>query len=80
MAKREWILLDENNVPYLGEPNTLPGFTNMSLFKRLWDYSDINNAKLVDMLIDYGFEDFAQNKKLSYSFVSLGEEKIGKFN
>jgi hypothetical protein len=29
----------------------------------LWDYSDINNAKLVDMLIDYGFEDFAQNKK-----------------
>jgi D-alanine-D-alanine ligase len=73
-------LLDENNVPYLGEPNTLPGFTNMSLFKRLWDYSDINNAKLVDMLIDYGFEDFAQNKKLSYSFVSLGEEKIGKFN
>lgn len=73
-------LLDENNVPYLGEPNTLPGFTNMSLFKRLWDYSDINNAKLVDMLIDYGFEDFAQNQKLSYSFVSLGEEKIGKFN
>lgn len=73
-------LLDENGVPYLGEPNTLPGFTNMSLFKRLWDYSDIDNAKLVDMLIDFGFEDFEQNQHLSYSFVSLGEEKIGKFN
>lgn len=73
-------LLDENDVPYLGEPNTLPGFTNMSLFKRLWDYSDINNAKLADMLIEYGFEEFERNESLSYSFLALGEEKIGKFN
>lgn len=72
-------LLDENNVPYLGEPNTLPGFTNMSLFKRLWDYSDIDNVKLVDMMIDYGFAEFNKNAQLSYDFVSLGEEKIGKF-
>ena len=73
-------LLDENNVPYLGEPNTLPGFTNMSLFKRLWDYSDIDNVKLVDMMITYGFEEFEKNARLSYKFVTLGEEKIGKFN
>lgn len=73
-------LLDENNVPYLGEPNTLPGFTNMSLFKRLWDYSDIDNVELVDKLIDYGFAEFEKNAQLSYDFVSLGEEKIGKFN
>lgn len=73
-------LLDENNVPYLGEPNTLPGFTNMSLFKRLWDYSDIDNVKLVDMLITYGFAEFEKNAQLSYQFVTLGEEKIGKFN
>lgn len=73
-------LLDENNVPYLGEPNTLPGFTNMSLFKRLWDYSDIDNVELVDKLIDYGFAEFEKNAQLSYEFVSLGKEKIGKFN
>ncbi|CAM3177768.1 D-alanine--D-alanine ligase family protein [Leuconostoc rapi] len=73
-------LLDENNVPYLGEPNTLPGFTNMSLFKRLWDYSNIDNTKLVDMMITYGFEEFEKNAQLSYKFVTLGEEKIGKFN
>ena len=52
----------------------------MSLFKRLWDYSDINNAKLADMLIEYGFEEFERNESLSYSFLALGEEKIGKFN
>jgi len=73
-------LLDENDVPYLGEPNTLPGFTNMSLFKRLWDYSDIDNVALVEKMIAYGFEEFEKNAKLSYQFVTLGEEKIGKFN
>ena len=73
-------LLDENNVPYLGEPNTLPGFTNMSLFKRLWDYSNISNAQLVDLLITYGFEEFEKNTQLSYQFVALGTEKVGKFN
>ena len=52
----------------------------MSLFKRLWDYSDIDNVELVDKLIDYGFAEFEKNAQLSYEFVSLGEEKIGKFN
>ncbi|MBS9335616.1 D-alanine--D-alanine ligase [Fructobacillus sp. M1-13] len=73
-------LIDEDNVPYLGEPNTLPGFTNMSLFKRLWDYSDIDNAKLADMLVQYGFDAYRQSKQISYSFESLGEEKVGTFN
>lgn len=73
-------LIDENNVPYLGEPNTLPGFTNMSLFKRLWDYSDINNAKLADMMVQYGFEAYEKEQLISYSFESLGEEKVGTFN
>ncbi|CAK8054784.1 D-alanine--D-alanine ligase family protein [Eupransor demetentiae] len=72
-------LIDADNVPYLGEPNTLPGFTNMSLFKRLWDYSNIDNAKLADMLVQYGLEEFDYNNELSYAFEALGEEKLGTF-
>lgn len=71
-------LVDTNNVPYLGEPNTLPGFTNMSLFPRLFEYKNINNAKLVDKLIEYALEDFSEKQKISYSFTSLGDEKISK--
>lgn len=73
-------LLDENGIPYLGEPNTLPGFTNMSLFPRLWDDTNMDNAQLVDELIQLGFAEFERNAQLSYAFVALGEEKIGKFN
>ncbi|HEY4399233.1 MAG TPA: D-alanine--D-alanine ligase family protein [Lactobacillaceae bacterium] len=73
-------LIDENNVPYLGEPNTLPGFTNMSLFQRLFDFSGLDNAKLVDRIVELGFEEFDRNSKLSYSFTSLGDEKLGEFN
>lgn len=71
-------LLDKNNVPYLGEPNTLPGFTNMSLFQRLWAASGLDNPKLVDKLVELGLEAYANDKKLSYAFEELGEEKIGK--
>ncbi|MDF7637398.1 D-alanine--D-alanine ligase [Leuconostocaceae bacterium ESL0958] len=73
-------LIDENNVPYLGEPNTLPGFTNMSLFKRLWDFSNIHNAELADRLVQYGFAAFEKEQELSYAFESLGEEKVGTFH
>ena len=71
-------LVDTNNVPYLGEPNTLPGFTNMSLFPRLFEYKKINNQKLVDKLIEFALEDFAEKQKISYSFTTLGDEKISK--
>lgn len=71
-------LVDRNQVAYLGEPNTLPGFTNMSLFPRLFEYKNINKSKLVDKLIEYALEDFATSQKISYSFTALGDEKISK--
>ena len=41
MARMDF-LVDENNVPYFGEVNTLPGFTNISLYPQLWAVSGIN--------------------------------------
>lgn len=73
-------LIDENNVPYLGEPNTLPGFTNMSLFQRLFAFSGLENPELVDRIVQLGFEEFERNSQLSYSFTALGDEKLGEFN
>ena len=34
-------LVDYNNIPYLSEPNTLPGFTNISLYPQMWEVSGI---------------------------------------
>ena len=71
-------LVDANGVPYLGEPNTLPGFTNISLYPQMWDVSGIKYSDLIDRLIQLGIEEFKRQQQIKYSFKSLGEEHVGK--
>lgn len=75
-------LVDSNNVPYLGEPNTLPGFTNISLYPQMWEVSGISYSELIDRLIQLGLEEFKRNSKIKYDFRKLGTERVGqkKFN
>ena len=71
-------MLDEDGTPYLGEPNTLPGFTNISLYPQMWQVSGISYSELIDEIINYGLAEFKRNAALSYDFVSLGEEHVGE--
>ncbi len=71
-------MLDEHNVPYLGEPNTLPGFTNISLYPQMWEVSGLSYSALIDEIIHCGLAEFERNAKISYDFISLGEERVGK--
>lgn len=71
-------LVDSHNVPYLGEPNTLPGFTNISLYPQMWNVSGISYSDLIDKLIELGIEEFKHRSKIKYSFKELGEEHVGK--
>lgn len=71
-------LVDEDGVPYLGEPNTLPGFTNISLYPQMWNISGISYSELIDRLIQLGIEEFEHEGKLRYDFKALGEEKVGE--
>lgn len=69
-------LVDSNNIPYFGEVNTLPGFTNISLYPQLWAVSGIDYSDLIDQLIELAITEFNDNAKLHYDFVDLGEEKL----
>ena len=71
-------MIDADGTPYLGEPNTLPGFTNISLYPQMWEVSGLSYTNLIDEIINYGLADFERNAKLSYDFVSLGEEHVGE--
>ncbi|MDR0900018.1 MAG: D-alanine--D-alanine ligase, partial [Lactobacillaceae bacterium] len=69
-------LIDSKGVVYLGEPNTLPGFTNMSLFQVLWDTSGVKRADLINRLVEYALEEYNRKKGISYSFQKLEEENL----
>lgn len=48
--------VDKNNGNiYLNEINTLPGFTNISMYPQLFEKCGISYEKLLDMLIDFAF-------------------------
>lgn len=37
----------------LNEINTLPGFTSISMYPKMWEVSGVSNTELIDRLIDY---------------------------
>ena len=52
---------------YLNEINTMPGFTAISMYPKLWAASGLTYADLIDRLIQLGLERHADKKKNQYS-------------
>ncbi len=59
-----------NNEPMINEINTMPGFTQISMYPKLWEATGINYPELIDRLITYGFERFKdkQERQISHKF------------
>jgi len=51
----------------VNEINTIPGFTNISMYPKLWEASGIPAPKLIDRLIELAIERFEKEKKLQTS-------------
>ena len=52
---------------YLNEINTMPGFTSISMYPKLWQASGLSYKSLIDRLIELGLE--RQAEKLRTTFV-----------
>jgi D-alanine-D-alanine ligase len=48
---------------YINEINTLPGFTQISMYPKLWAQSGIPYTELIDKLIELAFERFEDSKR-----------------
>jgi D-alanine-D-alanine ligase len=57
----------KNGKIYLNEINTMPGFTSISMYPKLWGASGLGYAVLIDRLIQLGIERHADKKKNQYS-------------
>ncbi|GAB4117862.1 MAG: D-alanine--D-alanine ligase [Candidatus Caldatribacteriota bacterium] len=56
MARVDFFVSREGNRIYLNEINTIPGFTSMSMYPRLWEATGIPYPKLIEQLIQLAFE------------------------
>lgn len=56
MARVDFLIEKETGRIYLNEINTIPGFTKISMYPKLWEASGLPYASLVDRLIDLALE------------------------
>lgn len=55
MARVDFLLTQQGKI-YLSEVNTIPGFTSISMYPKLWEASGIKYPKLLDKLITLALE------------------------
>lgn len=66
MARVDMFLTPKNKI-YINEINTIPGFTSISMYPKLWEASGLSQTKLIDKLINLALDRFAAEKKLQTS-------------
>ncbi len=52
---------------FLNEVNTLPGFTQISMYPKLWEATGIGYTDLITRLLELGLERHAEKSRTSYS-------------
>lgn len=67
MARVDFFL-KENGEPIINEINTIPGFTKISMYPKLWEASGISYTELIDRLIQLAIARFKKEQKLLTSF------------
>ncbi len=67
MARVDFFLEKKGNKLYLNEVNTIPGFTSISMYPKLWEASGISFRQLIDKLIDLAFELHAERARTKYA-------------
>jgi len=66
MARVDMFLTPDQKL-FVNEINTIPGFTKISMYPKLWEYSGISYTDLVDKLIRFAIEDHEKRTRLKVS-------------
>jgi len=67
MARVDFLLAGDSQVLYLNEVNTIPGFTTISMYSKMWNASGLTYAQLLDRLIALAIERHAEKQLLRTS-------------
>jgi len=67
MARVDFLLARDTGVLYLNEVNTIPGFTTISMYSKMWEASGVSYPSLIDRLIALAIERHAEKQQLRTS-------------
>ncbi len=67
MARCDFFLERKTGKIYVNELNTIPGFTSISMYPKLWEASGLPYPKLIDRLIELALELHHEKERTKYS-------------
>lgn len=67
LARVDFLVDPKSHKVYLNEINTMPGFTSISMYPKLWAASGVGYSELIDRLIQLGLDRHAEKKRNQYS-------------
>jgi D-alanine-D-alanine ligase len=67
MARVDFLIDPRTGKIFVNEVNTLPGFTSISMYPKLWAASGISYPELIDRLIQLGLERHKEKSENRYS-------------
>lgn len=68
LARCDFLLDRASGKIYLNELNTMPGFTPISMYPKLWEASGLPYSKLIDRLIELAIERFEDKQQSETDF------------
>lgn len=68
LARVDFLLDKDTSELFINEVNTIPGFTSISMYPKLWDADGLSYAKLIDELIELAFERKAERNRSKRSY------------
>ena len=68
LARVDFLMDPKSGKIYVNEINTMPGFTAISMYPKLWAASGVKYRELIDRLIKLGVERHEEKKKNRYSY------------
>jgi len=74
MARVDFFLCRDSGDLYVNELNTIPGFTEISMYPKLWEASGISYPELIDRLIALAFERWEQRQACETSYRAVPRE------
>lgn len=68
MARVDMLMERSSGIIYVNEINTIPGFTQISMYPKLWAASGIAYSELVDRLIELALERKSEREATTYRY------------
>jgi D-alanine-D-alanine ligase len=68
LARVDFLVTRKTHEIYLNELNTIPGFTSISMYPKLWETTGLGYAELLTRLVDLALERHAVKSNLATSY------------